>query len=55
MRASRIIGCNPWELAEQPEFWQDWAFRYSDLEYKISEGLAKVQEQRGEHASNEYE
>ncbi len=27
VRASRYLGCRPWELAEQPTYWRDAALK----------------------------
>jgi broad specificity phosphatase PhoE len=54
-QAAELMRCNPWELAEQPECWQEWAFWFHDVRRRVQDGLAEVARQRDEYEAQDYE
>ncbi len=41
VRAARYLGVNPWDLADRPAVWRDWA-----LEFEAAEAWAEAELQK---------
>lgn len=41
MRAARYIGCNPWELIDQPRCWTEWALAAETAETEAKQRAEK--------------
>lgn len=41
IRAARYLGVPPWELAQQPAVWQDWALAAEQAEISAQNQAAK--------------
>ena len=44
--AARYLGVAPWDLAERPEFWMNWALSFRQAEMDAIPIAQKIQEQR---------